>query len=69
MNLNSLDIENNMLPKHSEKPFSFYKFFSKHVSVECQKNNICAAQFLKHFESKCLYVSVYLPRKVFIPKM
>ena len=33
MNFNSLDIENNMFPKHSQKPFSLYKFFSKHVSV------------------------------------
>ena len=36
-NLNSLDIENNMLPKHSQKRFSLYKFPSKHVSVWCQK--------------------------------
>ena len=28
-----------------QKPLSFYKFFSKHVSVWCQKN-ICAAPFL-----------------------
>ena len=33
MNLNSLDIENNMLPKHSQKPFSLYNFFSKYISV------------------------------------
>ena len=33
MNLNSLDIEKNMLPKHIQKPVSLYKFFSKHVSV------------------------------------
>ena len=31
--LNSLDIENNMLAKHSQKPFSLYKFSSKHFSV------------------------------------
>ena len=36
-NLNSLDIENNMLPQHSQKPFWLYKFSSKHVSVWCQK--------------------------------
>ena len=72
MNLNSLDIENNMLPKHSQKPFSLYKFFSKHFSASfciVSKNNICTAQFLKHSESKYLYISVYLPKKVFIPKM
>ena len=43
-NLNSLDIENNMLPQHSQKPFWLYKFSSKHVSVWCQKN-ICTAPF------------------------
>ena len=36
-NLNSLDIENNMLPQHSQKPFWFYKFSRKHVSVWWQK--------------------------------
>ena len=25
--------------------------------------------FLKHFESKCLYISVYLIKKIFVPKM
>ena len=37
VNLNSHDIENNMLPKHNKKPFSLYKFSSKHVCVWCQK--------------------------------
>ena len=36
-NLRSLDIENNMLPLQSQKPFWLYKFSSKHVSVLCQK--------------------------------
>ena len=36
-NLNSLDIENNMLLQHSQKPFSLYKFSSQHFSVWCQK--------------------------------
>ena len=35
--LNSLDIENNMLPQHSQKPFSLYKFSGRHVFVWCQK--------------------------------
>ena len=39
-NLNSLDIENNMLPQHSQKPFWLYKFSSKHVSVWCQKKHL-----------------------------
>ena len=38
--LNSLDIENNMLMQHSQKPFSLYKFFSKHISVLCQKKHL-----------------------------
>ena len=33
----SLDIENNMLPKQSQKPFSRYKFSSKHL-VDAIKN-------------------------------
>ena len=36
-NLNSLDIENNMLSQCSQNPFWLYKFSSKHGSVWCQK--------------------------------
>ena len=65
-NLNSLDIENNMLPKHRQKSFSLYKFFRKHASVWCQKKHLhCIiswqpriAFLKKRFESKCLYISV-----------
>ena len=39
-NLNSLDIENNMPPRRSQKPFSFHKCSSKHVSIWCQKNHL-----------------------------
>ena len=67
MNLNSLDIGNNMLPQYSQKPFLLYKFPSKHVSVWCQKKHLACniswrprTAFLKNFESKCLYISVYL---------
>ena len=67
----SFDIENNMFPKHSQKTFSVYKFSSKHVSAWCQKKHLdctilCCPiiTFLKHFESKCLYISVYLPKKI-----
>ena len=45
-NLNSFEIENNMLPEHSQKTLSVYKFSRKHVS------------------GKCLYISVYLSRKI-----
>ena len=76
MNLNTLDIENNMLPKHCPKFFSLCKFFRKHVSVWCQKKHLhCTISwhprtaFLKHFESKCLYISVWYLIKIFVPKM
>ena len=36
-NLNSLDIEDNMLSQRSQNPFWLYKFSSKHGSVWCQK--------------------------------
>ena len=32
-NLNSFNIENNMLPRHSQKPLWLYKFSGKHISV------------------------------------
>ena len=74
-NVNSLDNENNMLPKHCQKSFSLYKCFRKHVSVWCQKKHLhCTISwhpktaFLKHFGSKCLHISVYLIKKIFVPK-
>ena len=45
-NLNSFDIENNMLSQHSQKPLWLYKFSAKHFSVWCQKS-ICTAPFLE----------------------
>ena len=75
-NLNFFDIENNMLPKHSQKAFSVYKFSSKYVSVWCQENHLHwtiswrpRTTFLKHFESECLYVSVHLSKNIFASKM
>ena len=62
-------------PKHSQKTFSVYKFSSKNVSVWCQKIHFhCTISwrprttFLKHFESKYLYISVYLSKKFFVSK-
>ena len=47
MNLNSLEIENNMLPQHSQNHFwLYYKFFSKHVSVWCRKKTFALRHFL-----------------------
>ena len=61
LNLNLNDIEHNMLQQHSQKPFSLYKFSSKHISVWCQKKHLqkwCSTiswrprtAFLKHFDS------------------
>ena len=69
-NLNSFETENHMPPKHSQKASSVYKLSSKHVSVWCQKKHLrCTISwrrrttFLKHFESKYLYISVYLYKK------
>ena len=74
-NLSLLDTENNMLPQHSQKPFWLWKFSSKHVSVWCQKKYLhCTISwrpktaFLKHFEKKCLYISLYLLQKIFVPE-
>ena len=75
-NLNSLDIETNMLPQHSQKPFWLHKYSSKHVSVWCHKKHLGiktfswrqGTVFLKYFKNKCLYISAYLCKKIFVPK-
>ena len=46
--------------------------FLYRVKKKTKKN--CTAQYLdaqklKDFENKCLNISVYLPKKIFIPKM
>ena len=47
MSLNSLEIENNMLPQHSQIPFwLYYKFFSKHISIWCQKKTFALHHFV-----------------------
>ena len=55
--------------------FSVYKFSSKHFSVWCKKKHLhCTISwrprttFLKYFESKCLYISVYLSKKSLVSK-
>ena len=74
-NLNSLDIENNTLSHRSQKPFSFDNFSSNIFSVWCQKKHLYCiiswrptTAFLKYLESKCLYISVHLCKKVFVPE-
>ena len=44
-NLNSLDIENNMLSQHSQKPFWLYKF-SANMFLFGVRKNICTPPFL-----------------------
>ena len=39
-NLKSLNIVKNILPQHSQKPYSLYKFSSKHVSGCYQKKHL-----------------------------
>ena len=72
-NLNSLDIENNMLPQTQPKTFLTVQIFSKHVSVQCQKKYLyCTISwhprttFFKHIESKCLHISIYLLNKILV---
>ena len=72
---NPFEIENEMLPKHSQKTLSVYTFSSKDVSVWCKKKHLhCTISwrprttFMKHFEKKCLYISVYLSKKRFVSK-
>ena len=73
MNLNSLNIVKNILSQHSQKPYSLYKFSSKYVLGYCQENILDCPMprhprtaFLKHLESKCLYIPVYLCTKTFV---
>ena len=75
-NLDSLDsLENNMLSQYSQKPFWLYKFSSRHVSAWCQIKHLhCNSSwrrrtaFLKYVESKCLYISVYIRKKIFFER-
>ena len=59
-NLNSLDIENNILLQHSPEPFWVYSFFRKDVSVWCPKKKLhhflkLVRKFLFHRRSKILF--------------
>ena len=72
-NLNSLDIENNILSQRSQKPFSLDKFSSQQFSVWFQKKYLhCIISwrpktaFLKYLQSKCLYNSVHPCKKIFV---
>ena len=79
LNLNLSGNENNMLPQHSRNHFHF-KIFSANMFLfgMKKKNSRNGAvpyvdpqerqQFLKHFEGKCLYISVYLRNKFLVPE-
>ena len=45
-NLNSLNIVKNILQRHSQKPYSPYKFSTRNISGWSQKKNICTEPFL-----------------------
>ena len=73
---NSFDLEKNMAKQtqHSQIPFSIYKFYGK-VWLVSEKNIWIApifrrprTAFSKHYESKCLCVSVYLRKNIFVRK-
>ena len=69
MNFHSLNIIKNMLSQYNQKPYSFYKFFSKHVFGWCQKelhytiSRHPRTAFTKHF--KFLYIPQKLRKKIF----
>ena len=64
MNLNSLDIENNMLSQHSQKPFSLYKFSSQNISVWSRKKHLhcifSCAQALHSWRNMKAYACIFL---------
>ena len=51
-----LNILKNMLLEHSQKPYSFYKFSSKHLY--CTFSSCPRTAFSKYLESKCLFIPV-----------
>ena len=74
-NLSSLDLENSMLPQRCRKPFWVYKFSANMFLFVVRKKHLhCIVSwrpksaFLKHFERKWLYISVYSVRKFFFQR-
>ena len=62
MNLNSLDIENDMLPQDSQKPFWPCKFSSKRFCLVSEK-----AFALRHFlkPKNCIFEALWKQMSVF----
>ena len=72
-NLNSLDIENDTVCSlNVAKNLSDFTNFQQTCFFLVSEKNICTAPFLDaqelHFESKCLYISLYLLKKIFVPE-
>ena len=72
MNLNSVDIENNMHPQHSQQPFWLFQQtcfgFVSEKNLHCTISWRARTVFMKHFESKCQHVSVYFRKKILVPE-
>ena len=74
-NRDSLDTEKICCRSTAKHLFDF-KDFPAGMFLLSVRENICTApfldtqelQFLKHFESKCLYISVYLRKKMFFQR-
>ena len=74
-NLNSLNIAKSILPHHSQKPYSLYKFSSKYVSGWRQKKHLhCTISrhprtaFSKQLKSKYLRIHVNHSQATFVPE-
>ena len=73
-NVNSLNIMINVLPQHSQNPFSFYKFSGKIVSgwyqikhLHCTISRWSKTALPKLLKIKCLYNPVNLHQKIYVP--
>ena len=70
----SIHLKLKMIPSHNTvKSLSDFTNFPADMFVSCQKKYLhCTLSwrpiiaFLKHFESKCLYISIYLLMKMFL---
>ena len=64
-NINPLKIIENILSQHSQSHVSSW-CWEKHLL--CTISRLPRTGFLKHLESKCLYIPVNLCSKVFVPE-
>ena len=69
-NPKSLDIENNVLPKQSFPTLQLFQQ-TKYCLVSektFELQHFMTLAFWKHFESKCVCISVYLLEKIIVPR-